>query len=111
MFNVVLTKFVHNHILFSNIVNTNDKFSIVNNPLNIDYCVVIDVNKLKANKYIQSVNYELNEDRDKRAKNSAENSVQEKKFIALCEDYKKSYFGYDDPLQCRYKIRNTQIEG
>jgi hypothetical protein len=93
---------IHNHMLFSNIVITDDKFSTVKNPLNIDYCVVIDVSRLTKNIFIKSVDYVQNVDRTNRVDNIAQEYYTE-----ACEQYIKNYRVSKDPLECQYTFRNN----
>jgi hypothetical protein len=102
---------IYNHTLFSNIVRTVDDktkeltFSIVNNPLNIDYCVVIDVSRVTKNIFIKSVDYVQNDESTQNLKKI----VAEEYSDDLCAELKKKTFGYEDPIGCKYTLRNKYI--
>ena len=91
---------IHNHLLFSNIVYSDDQFSTVKNPLNIDYCVVIDVSRVQKNIFKKSVDYLQNNESDERAKDIARDD-----YTNTCIIYKRDYLGFNDPLGCQYKLR------
>lgn len=92
---------IHNHLLFSNIVYSDGQFSTVKNPLNIDYCVVIDVSRVQKNIFKKSVDYLQNNDSDERAKDIARDD-----YTNTCLFLKKeNAIGFDDPLECQYRLR------
>ena len=92
---------IHNHLLFSNIVYSDGQFSTVKNPLNIDYCVVIDVSRVQKNIFKKSVDYLQNNESDERAKDIARDD-----YTNTCLFLKKENArGFDDPLECQYRLR------
>jgi hypothetical protein len=93
---------IYNHMLFNNIVYTDNTFSAVNNPLNIDYCVVIDVSRVYKNIFIKSVDYLKNQESINRAMNIAKEYYTE-----ACKQYIKKYIVSKDPLACQYTLRNN----
>ena len=92
---------IHNHFLFSKIVYSDGQFSTVKNPLNIDYCVVIDVSRVQKNIFKKSVDYLQNNESDERAKDIARDD-----YTNACLFLKKENAqGCDNPLECQYRLR------
>ena len=130
---------IRNYILFSNIVKINKEeedntFSIEKNPLNIDYCVVIDVSRVQKNIFKKSVDYLQNEESDMSVKYIASKLITDDS-IRSCLDNKdyiiywidipskanRDYLGdnftesdksltLNNLLKCRYRWQNNSTE-